>query len=115
MKHELYQNGELIAVQDKRTVADSVNLALSFVKQNCKEAIEATGIGWMVERELSGGKAVPNEVKQKCAFLRNKSNEIEQLIIGAASRSVVLSVSDVCDEIENYTFRYAVEIESVKL
>lgn len=115
MKHELYQNGKLIAVQDRRTIADSAKFALAFIKQNCKEAIEATGIGWMAERELSGGKPIPDEVKQKCAFLRNKSNEIEQLIIDAANRSVVTSVPDVCDEIENYTSRYAMEIESVKL
>jgi hypothetical protein len=112
MKHELYQNGKLIALNDNRSVADSAELALALTKQSCKDAIEATGISWMVERELSGGKAVPDEVKQKCALFRSKSNETEKLIIAATTKDAIDSVSSICDEIEGYVSHYIAEINS---
>jgi hypothetical protein len=115
MRRELYQNGKLIAVQDSRTVASSAELALILIKQHCREAIEATGISWMIERELSGGKAVPEEVKQKCVFFRDKSNEMEALIADAVTKETADLALNVCDEIESYVALYAMEIESAKL
>ena len=47
------------------------------VKAEAARRITATGIGWMVEREVSGGAPIPQVVKDACALIRERSNAIE--------------------------------------
>jgi len=49
------------------------------VKKEAARRIAETGIGWMVEREVSGGALIPQAVKDACALIRERSNAIETL------------------------------------
>ena len=49
------------------------------VKAEAARRIAETGIGWMVEREVSGGAPIPQAVKDACALIRERSNAIETL------------------------------------
>jgi hypothetical protein len=47
------------------------------VKEEARRRIEATGLPWMVQREVSGGAAIPQDVKDACAAIRTASDMIE--------------------------------------
>lgn len=49
------------------------------VKAEARRRIEATGLPWMAEREISGGDPVPDSVKRRCAEIRAASNTLEAL------------------------------------
>jgi hypothetical protein len=49
------------------------------VKFEAARRIAETGIGWMVEREVSGGAPIPQAIKDACALIRERSNDIETL------------------------------------
>lgn len=51
----------------------------SEVKAEAARRIAETGVGWMVEREVSGGAPIPQAVKDACALIRERSNAIEML------------------------------------
>lgn len=100
MKYERYLNGVLVESYDHRTVADTAQAQINAIKEYCKVAIEQTGISWMTERELSGGKVIPQEIKDKCQFYRTLSNTLEQQIQDLVSTAVDNNDKAVCDKIE---------------
>jgi len=58
---------------------DLAPVSIDAVKTEASRRIAATGLGWMVEREVSGGAPIPQAVKDACARIRERSNAIETL------------------------------------
>ena len=100
-KLETYDGrGNLLSVDDTRTVASSKADRLKMVRQKAKEGIEALGLGWMVEREISGGKKIPKAVKAAAAKLRAESNDKEAQIKTFALAARDDDDKTACDKIE---------------
>lgn len=51
--------------------------AIRQIKVEAQRRICESGLGWMVERELSGGKPVPDEIKAYAAAVRAASDKLE--------------------------------------
>ena len=111
MVYELYENGVCIKVIGTRTVSNSAHIKIQDIKECCKKSIEETGLSWMVEREVSGGKAVPEEIKNACIFYRDKSNRLELLINGIAENAIDDFDQGACDQIEQIDW-YSTSIQS---
>lgn len=47
------------------------------IKAEAQRRIRASGLGWMVEREMSGGKPVPDSIKTFAAAVRAACNQLE--------------------------------------
>lgn len=58
---------------------DLAPVSIDAVKTEASRRIASTGLGWMVEREVSGGAPIPQVVKDACALIRERSNAIETL------------------------------------
>jgi hypothetical protein len=54
--------------------------------------IRETGVGWMVERQITGGTPVPEEVKTLCQSIRDWSNEREGLLLAAIDDEALLAI-----------------------
>lgn len=93
-------DGNLVEDRDDRTVSWCVEQRLEMIRNECALAIEATGVRWMVEREVSGGKPVPQDVKDTCAALRAKSNTLEKQIADYAALATSDTDKATCDLIE---------------
>jgi hypothetical protein len=104
MRYELYKNGVCIQVIDERTVSSAALEKINEIKTKCKEAIEGTGMQWMVEREVSGGKPVPEEVKSLCAFYRSRSNELEELVETLSQKAIDDNDKIICDQIQQVSW-----------
>jgi uncharacterized protein YxjI len=89
--------GNILVQIDNRKVSVVAEIKINEIKYHCQQAIEATGIGWMVERQISGGKEVPGEVKQQCADYRARSDMLEQQVLTIASTAVDDNDHAVCD------------------
>jgi uncharacterized protein involved in propanediol utilization len=100
MKYERYENGVLVESYDHRTVSQTAQERLEMVKNACKTAIEDTGIAWMVEREVTGGKVVPQSVKDLCASYRALNAELETRINALVSQAIDNDDKAICDQIE---------------
>ena len=100
MKYERYENGVLVESYDHRTVSHTAQERLEMAKNACKTAIEDTGIAWMVEREVTGGKAVPQSVKDLCASYRALNAELETRINALVSQATDNDDKTICDQIE---------------
>jgi hypothetical protein len=100
MKYERYENGVLVESIDNRTVSQIAQERLDMIKNACKIAIEDTGIAWMVEREVTGGKAVPQSVKDLCASYRALNAELETRINALVSQATNDDDKAICDQIE---------------
>lgn len=100
MKYERYENGVLVESYDHRTVSQTAEDRLSMIKNACKTAIEDTGIAWMVEREVTGGKPVPQSVKDQCASYRALNTELESQINALVSQAKDNDDKAICDQIE---------------
>ena len=100
IRYSLYENDVLIYQEDNRLVSVCAARKLADVRYKCAELITNTGIDWMVQREVSGGKLVPQNVKDLCASYRAKSNELEQRV--AEAKTLASSDEDkaICDIIE---------------
>lgn len=103
MRSMVFEDGVLIEDNDQRTVSWCVAQRLDMVRNECALAIDATGIRWMVEREVSGGKPVPRSVKDACAQLRAKSNALEAQI-NALAAGADDNDKSVCDAIETVSW-----------
>jgi hypothetical protein len=103
IRYSLYENGVLVYQEDTRLVSICAERKLAEVRFKCAEAIAATGIDWMVQREVSGGKPVPQSVKDLCAAYRARSNELEAQVAAAVSAAVDDDDKAACDAIENIT------------
>lgn len=53
--------------------------AVADVKAEAARRIEAIMPRWMVDREVSGGEAIPEAIKQAVAAIRARSDEIEAM------------------------------------
>jgi hypothetical protein len=100
MKYERYENGVLVESYDHRTVSQTAQERIETIKNACKAAIEDTGIAWMVEREVTGGKAVPQSVKDQCASYRALNAELETRINALVSQATDNDDKAICDQIE---------------
>ena len=100
-KYELFDgNGNIVESIDERTVTVQASNKVEEIKAACAKAIEATGLGWMVEREVSGGAAVPQNVKDICAAHRTRSNQLEAEIAAAVSEAEGDDDKSACDAIQ---------------
>lgn len=106
MRYELYENGVCIQVIDTRTVSNAASEKIQEIKECCRQSIEKTGISWMVEREISGGKSVPDDVKNLCVLYRDKSNELEALIKSLAEQAADDDDKATCDQIQQLEWPY---------
>ncbi len=95
-----YQDGVLVSVFDDRTVSATSAERIDAIKAQCAEAIEATGIAWMAQRELSGGAPIPQAVKDACAAYRARSNDLETQVNTIASGALSDDDKAACDAIE---------------
>jgi hypothetical protein len=100
MKYERYENGVLVESYDNRTVSQAAQERLEMVKNACKTAIEDTGIAWMVEREVTGGKAVPQSIKDLCASYRALNADLESQINALVNQATDNDDKAICDQIE---------------
>lgn len=66
---------EIAQIEAER--AEAAKVKPEQVKEEARRRIEATGLAWMVEREVSGGAAIPQQVKAKVASIRAASNKLE--------------------------------------
>lgn len=97
-------DGNLVSDDDKRTVSACAKRRIEMIRAECALAIDATGIRWMVEREVSGGKPVPQSVRDACAALRAKSNELEARIEALAAAAPSDADKATCDAIERVSW-----------
>lgn len=104
IRYSLYQNGVLIHQEDTRLVSICAERKLLEIRHQCSQAISATGIDWMVQREVSGGKPIPQSVKDECASYRNRSNELESQIDAAVSAAANDDDKNACDIIDNISW-----------
>lgn len=100
MRYERYENGVLVESYDHRTVSQTAQERIETIKNACKAAIEDTGIAWMVEREVTGGKPVPQSVKDQCASYRALNAELETRINALVSQATDNDDKAICDQIE---------------
>ena len=100
MKYERYENGVLVESYDHRTVSQTAQERIETIKNACKAAIEDTGIAWMVEREVTGGKPVPQSVKDQCASYRALNAELETRINALVNQATNDDDKVICDQIE---------------
>ena len=100
MKYERYENGVLVESIDNRTVSQTAQKRLEMAKNACKTAIENTGIAWMVEREVTGGKAVPQSIKDLCASYRALNADLESQINALVNQATNNDDKAICDQIE---------------
>ena len=101
MRYSLYDNGVLVYQEDNRLVSACAEQKLAEIRYNCAQCITATGIDWMVQREVSGGKPVPQSVKDECAAYRAKSNDLEARVALAVTFALQDDDKNVCDTIES--------------
>lgn len=100
--YTLYDSdGNIVVRIDNRTVTVTSQQKIAEIKRACQQAIEATGLAWMVERQVSGGKEVPEEVKIQCAEYRDKSDLLEQQVLDLVASATSESDHDICDQIQN--------------
>ena len=100
--YTLYDSdGNVVLNIDNRIVTTCSQQKIVEIKQACQKAIEETGLAWMVEREVSGGKPVSEEIKQQCAAYRNKSDLLEQQVLDLAASAVSDTDTEICDRIQN--------------
>lgn len=97
---ETYKDGQLVEVVDTRTVSVQAQRRISEIKEACAKAIEETGIAWMVQREVTGGTPVPQDVKDACAAHRQRSNDLEAQIQGYVDAAKNDEDKVACDLIE---------------
>ena len=100
IRYSLYENGVLIHQEDTRLVSVSAERKLAEIRVKAAEAIAATGVDWMAARELSGGKPIPQAVKDQCAAYRAKSNALESQVAAAQQGAVNDDDKAACDAIE---------------
>ena len=100
MKYERYENGVLVESYDHRTVSKTAQERIEIIKNACKTAIEDTGIAWMVEREVTGGKPVPQSVKDLCASYRALNADLETRINALIGQATDNDDKEICDQIE---------------
>lgn len=100
MRYERYENGVLVEYVDTRKVDETAKTQISNIKYGCRISIENTGIAWMVEREVSGGTPVPQEIKDKCAEYRFFSNQLENSVNDLAAQAKDNDDKEICDRIE---------------
>jgi hypothetical protein len=99
-RYSLYENDVLVYQEDTRLVSVCSDRKLAEIRYKCAELIAATGIDWMVQREVSGGKPIPQDVKDLCASYRARSNELEQRIAEVKTWASSDEDKAVCDTIE---------------
>lgn len=104
IRYALYENGVLVHQEDTRIVSVSAERKLAEIRYRCAQGIAATGIDWMVQREVSGGKPVPQSVKDQCAAYRARSNELEAQVATAVSAAVNDDDKNACDAIESISW-----------
>lgn len=100
VRYSLYENGVLIHQEDNRLVSVCVDRKMAEIRAKAAEAIAATGVDWMAARELSGGKPIPQSVKDQCAAYRAKSNALEAQVVAAQQSAVDDNDKSACDAIE---------------
>jgi hypothetical protein len=103
-KYSLYQNGVLIYQEDNRLVSVCAQEKLAEIRANCAERIRETGIDWMAVREISGGTAIPQEIKDLCASYRATSNNLENQVKLLQVNALSDEDKQTCDIIENISF-----------
>ena len=59
--------------------AERQDRLIAGIKAEARRRIEATGLPWMVEREVSGGDPVPQTVKDQAAAIRAASDALEAM------------------------------------
>lgn len=100
-RYELYDGaGNLLEVSDTRTVTGVVERRLALVRAKAAEAITGLGLTWMVEREVSGGKKIPQAVKFAAATIRTASDAKETEIARLAAAALDDDDKAACDAIE---------------
>jgi hypothetical protein len=100
-RYSLYENDALVYQEDTRLVSVCAERKFLEIRHKCAELIAATGIDWMVQREVSGGKPIPQDVKDLCASYRARSNELEQRIAEVKTWASSDEDKSVCDTIES--------------
>lgn len=95
-----FSDGVLVDTFDDRTVSQCLDATVTSINQQCADAIAETGISWMVEREVSGGKPVPQEVKDACAVYRAKANTLTTQANLLAAQATDDNDKYTCDLIE---------------
>lgn len=104
IRYSLYENGVLVYQEDTRLVSVCAERKLVEIRHKCADLIAATGIDWMVQREVSGGKPIPQDVKDQCAAYRTRSNELESQVAAAVSSAENDDDKTACDAIETVTW-----------
>ena len=66
-----------VVYSDVEIEYDEVVITKQDVKNEARRRIEETNLSWYVEREVSGGTAIPDEIKTYCAEVRAASDDIE--------------------------------------
>jgi hypothetical protein len=99
-RYSLYENDALVYQEDTRLVSVCAERKVAEIRYKCANLITATGIDWMVQREVSGGKPVPQNVKDLCASYRAMSNELEQRVAEVKTWASSDEDKSTCDTIE---------------
>jgi hypothetical protein len=105
IKYSLYENGILIHQEDNRLVSICAERKRAEIRYKATELIISTGIDWMAAREISGGKPIPQDVKDQCAAYRAKSNDLEAQVAGIVASAMSNDDKEVCDAIEDIVWR----------
>ncbi len=101
IKYSLYKNNVLVYQEDTRLVSVCAQEKISQIRLIASSLIGKTGVDWMASRELSGGKPIPQLIKDQCAEYRKKSNDLEAMVITFRENAINDEDKDVCDSIEN--------------
>ncbi len=99
-RYQRFDNGELVDETDDRTVKEVRAARLVLIRARAAAEIYALDMGWMVEREATGGDPVPADVKAKAAAIRTKSNGLEEKI-----DAVTGTGKAACDKIEKIAWK----------
>lgn len=100
VRHLIYANSDLIFDDDTRLVSVCADRKIPEIRARAAEVIAATGVDWMAAREVSGGKAVPQSVRDQCAEYRARSNDLEARVAAAMRGAIDDDDKAACDAIE---------------
>ncbi len=105
VRAETYDSkGNCIEVIDNRTPDDVLAYRLKMIRAAAAEQIAALDLGWMVEREVTGGTPVPQKLKDAAAAIRARSNDLESQANAAAAIRAKDPIA-VCNAIEDVALR----------
>lgn len=71
-----YEDGAFLP-PEPLSIEDARAVTTARIKAHARTLITATGLPWMVERQVSGGAAIPDGVRKRAAAIRQASAQAE--------------------------------------